>query len=402
MTASAMEAVFLLLAALQQSGSLLGFPFFFHNSTIAKGGAMSLLPAPDDQGIITLKNGIIINRKLAHEVFRLPMESYLSKSKLHSLVTHETHAPQVIFVPKGLTPGDSWHRIWIAHAAGTDRREVSERVYASHQWLWENLPWIYGPGPGSSGSKIDRHIERLTKTHPVRVPHQRSLLDTGGNPFQDTADAETVLRTEIARILKKQRVGVPGQSAAYWPRVARTFYSTFHGDPVEMFRRFATISDILAAKNSKNGDHLDIPGFGPKILSLLALFYAELGLIEMPADAIPIDVHLQRISEALGVIRFIGTGAPTNEMFEDALRLLFCEICHENDWSAMDMSHALWFNGKHLCTNCSANKAVELYCPMYSVCEGTLITKSYFLKGRWDTDGDRKLVGTGTISLLQI
>jgi endonuclease III len=369
--------------------------------TTTRGGIM-FLPKPDALGIITLPNGIIINHRLAHEVFKLPMEAYLSKSKLHSLVSHDTHAPQAIFVPEGLTPGDPWHRIWIAHATGTDRREVSERVYASHKWLWENLSWIYGPGSGSSDDEIERHIRRLTETRSARVPRQLGLFDKDGNPFRDTNGTEAILETEIAQILKKQKVGVPGQSAAYWPRVAKTFYTTFRGDPVEIYRRFATISDILIAKDAKGSDRLDIPGFGPKILSLLALFYAELGLIEMPIDAIPVDVHLQRISEALGVIRFMGTGTPTNEMFEDTLRLLFCEICSENNWSTMDMSHALWFNGKYLCTNCSSNKAVELYCPMYSVCEGALVTKKYFSEGRWDTGGDRKLIGTGTISFLEI
>lgn len=360
------------------------------------------LPKPDAHGIITLQNGIVINKRLANKVFRLPMEAYLTKSKIHSLITRETHAPQAIFVPDGLTPGDPSHRIWIAHAAGTDRREISERVYASHKWLWENETWIYGPKPGSPASVIENHIKRLIEARIVRVPRQLNLLDRSGDHFRDDSDADMVLETEIARILKRQKVGVPGQSARYWPVVAWTFHTTFQGDPIKMFQKFPTISGIIAAKNVKGGDRIKIPGFGPKILSLLALFYAELGLIRMPADAIPVDVHLQRIAEALGVIRYVGEGKPTNELFEDALRLLFCEICSENNWSTENMSHALWFNGKYLCTNCSTNKAVEEFCPMYTACGGTLATVEYFRKGHWNTGGNRKVVGTGNMNLIGI
>ncbi len=360
------------------------------------------LSNPDAHGIITLPNGIVLNKWLADKVFRLPMESYLTKSKLHALIKRETHAPQAVFVPDGLTPGDEQWRIWIAHAAGTDRREISERVYESHKWLWENEQWIYGPAPKSPVSSVEHLIRRLTEIHISQEPRQLALLDTEGNPFKDDSGVTIIRRTSIKKILKRQKVGVPGQSAKYWPWVAWTFHTTFRGDPTELYRRFGTISKIVAAKNARGDDRLKLPGFGPKIFSLLALFYAELGLIKMPPDAIPVDVHLQRIAEALGIIRYIGEGYPTNEMFEDALRLLFCEICYENNWSTEDMSHALWFNGKYLCTNCSKNKAVEDYCPMYAVCGGTLATVEYFHKGHWNTGGNRKVVGTGNMNLIGI
>jgi hypothetical protein len=261
------------------------------------------------------------------------------------------------------------------------------------------MRWVYGPGVNSSDREIDQYITRLTEQNPIHIPRQLALFDRAGS----SKDVETtVTMSEIERILRLQKVGVPGQSATYWPRSAKTLYSTFNGDPVEIYRRFGTINEILTFKYGSGGENHDFAGFESKLWSLLALFFAELGLIEMPVDAIPVDIHLQRIALATEVITFQGSGKLTNEILENCLRMLLCEICSENGWATIDLSHALWFNGKYLCSNCSKNNAVEELCPMHAVCKGAHSSKSYFKKGFWDLAGDRQHVGTGNTSLLWV
>lgn len=280
--------------------------------------------------------------------------AYVSQRQLFSLVNRETHAPQRRFIPKGMEPGGLKHRRWLFFAAMTDRREESERVYESHVRLAATVPRLY---------------------------------------------TEAVVRMRvgaIAEILSTVKIGSPMQSARYWPRSARTLFAEYSGDPLLIYQHGdGLIDDVLRTKRSREGDRL--PGFGPKILSLLALFYEELGRMAMPRDAFPVDVHVQRFLISTGILK--GVGIATNEEVERIARPFLCRICQLDGIPALELSHAIWFLGNRVCRSCCRNNAALALCPAYRQCGGAISTFPYTRKGIWEFDASRHRKG-GAIQFL--
>lgn len=287
-------------------------------------------------------NGISVDKERAKFVLRPLYRAFMERRMLFAHVTREADAPQRRFFPDGVAQGSIEHRRWLFFAAMTDRRQVSELVYESHARLWTKEPGLYS----------------------------EEVLD--------------MLPVEVVGLLRGENIGAPAQSAAYWPRSAKTLFDSLDGDPLEMYRRFGSVEDILLFK--KGGG--DLPGFGPKILSLLSLFYEELGLMTMPRDAFPVDVHVQRFAISTGIIT---TNAPsvTSEQMERKLRPLFCEICVEEKWKPLELSHAVWFLGNRNCTGCYKNSAAEFLCPAYAWCGGPILTLPYSRRGKWEMTAPR-------------
>lgn len=292
---------------------------------------------------------VTIDADRAETVLSELYRTYVHGEKLFQYVNREQHAPQNAFAPDGFKEGGVEHCRWLFFAAMTDRREESNRVYASHA--------------------------RLAKSHPELY----------------TADVIKMPVPDIERILRKEKVGSPGQSARYWPRCADTLFSMFVGNPLYLYQQEeGRIEDILRFKRQWRKDML--PGFGPKILSLLSLFYEELGLMRMPEDAFPVDMHVQRFAISTGIVR--GTGKVLNETLEKVLRPFLCKVVFVEGWSALELAHAIWFLGNRLCRGCCRNRTVELSCPCYGECGGAISTTSYSRRGFWDFDAPRHRKGS--------
>jgi endonuclease III len=182
---------------------------------------------------------------------------------------------------------------------------------------------------------------------------------------------------EIMRQLEKERISMPRASSVNWVQCSETLFTTFAGNPMNLYDG-RTIDEIVAMKNKKGNQ---IPGFGPKILSLLALFYQELGMT-IPPDAFPIDVHGQRFALSTGIVTVQST--VRNEQLEKILRPLFSTIAREEGWPMMEIAHAIWFLGNRRCTSCSQNSQASYDCPVYDLCGGAVPSKLYFQKALWD------------------
>jgi len=296
------------------------------------------------------KSDIVVHKERAKQVLRLLHESFIEKSKIFKYITREVNAPQWVFFPEGVEKGSLLHQIWLFFAAMTDRRESSNQVYESHTRLWKKSRELYS----------EKAIQMSYK--------------------------------QIAGLLAGEKVGSPRQSAGYWSRSAKTLFERFGGDPVSMYRVFNSVDHILAYKDNGEGNLL--PGFGSKILSLLALFYTELGLMDMPPDAFPVDVHIQRLAISTGIIT--GNGRVLNEEVEREVRPLFCEICAEEKWERFDLSHAGWLLGSKGCNGCHRRTEMRFFCPVYEECTGSISTKTYFRQGFWNLDAIRHRKG-GTL-----
>lgn len=307
----------------------------------------------------TARFDIEVDEERAREIVHGLYADYVARRGLFRYVNREVDAPQRRFIPKGMKPGSEAHQRWLSFAVMTDRREQSELVYMAHASLAVTAPRLY--------------TRSVVKMDP-----------------EDIAD--------LINQVEEGKIGAPGQSASYWPRYAKTLFDDFGGKPLSIYQLGrGLIDDVLKFKRGPNGDRL--PGFGPKILSLFALFLHELSLMEMPPDAFPVDVHVQRFAISTGIIT--GTGEIINEEVEQILRPLLCRVVQSLDIPALEVSHAIWFLGNRCCSGCYRNPAVPILCSAYEQCGGAISSLSYFKRGRWDLGASRHRKG-GERPLIQL
>jgi endonuclease III len=280
--------------------------------------------------------GVIVDPGRAKEVLDVLVADYFGHKRLFAY-THRIDAPQTVYRPEEMVIGSLEHVRWLFFAAMTDRREISAMVYKGHRELWAN------------------HAEALYN-----------------NPL--SKDLEQL---QLEDLLRKAGFGMPRTAARDWLQCSSTLFTLLHGDPRLMYAG-RSIDDIVRMKNAK----WKLSGFGPKILSLLAVFYAELEMITMPTDAFPVDVHVQRFALSTGILKI--EKKTSNTHLERILRPLLANICHERGWSVVEVSHAIWFLGNRLCTGCARSSLAEVFCPSRSFCGGPFETKEYFTRGAWD------------------
>jgi endonuclease III len=285
---------------------------------------------------------VIINTDIAVDVLSGLYFSYKDKSHLSAYVNPENSAPQVVNFPINLPrdPQSLMYRKWLAVATVTDRRTVSEGVYRGHARLYETYPDWYTPeGFAAADKKF------------------------------------------IQDMYAKNGVGMAGQSVQYVGVVLKSIRDYFMDDPLNIFRYKEVGLVLKEIKRMKKGLGFNpLPGFGPKILSLYAMYLEQLGLVCV-VDAIPVDVWVQSIMISTGAITI--SPGERNSTLEKALRPFIVNLCLQKGWSRVDMSHAIWFNGNQNCNVCKSQNLSDL-CPIYSQCRGRVSSESYFRKGQWD------------------
>ncbi len=328
-------------------------------------------PERSVEGLEILKQrDLSVDVSRAEEVLGQLFEAGSRAWGLYGSITRETHAPQIVHVPPGIEPGSLEHRVYLALVVMTDRRSQSMGLYERHVELYRRCSWLYGREGMSVSSDV---------IFPILVQHQ---------------------------------IGMPKPVSESWPRLIETIYLDLNGDPLNLYMSkpgmVRGIDDILALKKkdakkreSRKTGELDLPGFGPKILSLLALFYSELGLMDIPEDACPVDVHVQRLFLLTGAVSAHKEGDVyvRNDMLERIVRKTICQIAKKNDWSIIDLSHYMWFLGNQLCGTCHQRKDIFSACPLAGgYCLGNFNTRDYFKKGLWRLNPNRRSVGFGGLN----
>jgi hypothetical protein len=301
-------------------------------------------------------------------------------------------APQRRHIPDKMRRGSSAHLRWLFLTVLTDRRQISEEVYKNHSVLHGEYPWLYE----ERFLRDWKRFRKQTKATLVEPPKTIELFDDLQLEPEMTPDRELI--DFVTLILQWQGVGVPRQSAKYWIPCMRTLYCDLAGDPLRLYES-GNIDAILkwceARKRETGRDPL--PGYGPKLLSLLAIFLEELGLLPQVEGAFPVDVHIQRIFISTGAIK--GRGAISSDELAEKIRRPLYSLCVKNGWSPLRASHALWFQGNKNCSSCSKRKDIEQRCPLYSKCGGAIESRSYFLEGKWYLDEPRLPKGNPNLVL---
>ncbi len=285
------------------------------------------------------RDALTLDEERAYQVLELVYNAYLEGRMLYGHTDKNVHAPQWRHIPGGMEQGGGEHQRYLFFLTATDRMGISSEIHRGHRELWTKHPWLY------TSDVIGTHLERMVE------------------------------------LVREYRIGLPEKTAQNWLTIAETLFGTFGGEPSVMYAEASIDAILMMKRASRTRDVWRLPGFGPKILSLLSLFYAELGVIAMPLDAFPVDVHVQRLAISTGIIS--GEGVFFDETIERMLRPLLCRIVRERGWSAIDLSHAIWFLGNRLCTQCPRTKSAPLLCPVYDTCGGAISTGSYG-RGKWD------------------
>lgn len=302
----------------------------------------------------------IFDEKKAEELVLKLYDEYVGKKGLYRYENAST-APQNKHIPgmKTSYQGDVFdhryvepkfvkvtkkkHTLWLFFATLTDRRQVSDEVYKAHVRLVAEYPELY------------------------------------------TKEVAKRDKTEFGEFLAKYKIGVPRQSADYWIRCANTLFNKFGGDPIKLINYCGgTVEGVQAYKKrvEKETGFDPLPGYGPKITSLLLLFLAELGVYEMPADAFPVDVHVQALFLQYGAM--VTTRDIVNDEAENFLRPFLCNIATKHNLCKVALAHAFWIKGAKLCTGCSKRKYVALLCSIEKGCTGRINTAKYFSHGIWE------------------
>ena len=273
------------------------------------------------------------------------------------------------------------HVLWLFFATLTDRRQVSDEVYKAHVRLIAEYPEIY-----------TINIVNEFKKHLMEFMELCLQTSYSGKTYHWIKFTVTFLKELLEKILgffgeflAKYKIGVPRQSGDYWIRCADTLFNDFGGDPIKLINHCGgTVEGVQAYKRKveKETGFDPLPGYGPKITSLLLLFLAELGAYEMPVDAFPVDVHVQALFLQYGAM--VTTRDIVNDEAENFLRPFLCEMSAKHNMCKVALSHAFWIKGAKLCTGCSRRKYVSLLCSIEKNCLGRINTAKYFSHGIWE------------------
>lgn len=319
---------------------------------------------------------VVFDDKVAKEVFRRLILSFRAREGIYAKNTTD-YAPQNSICPKELLePGNELkHAIWRFFAASTDRRTQSMSQYGAHAWLWTNHPHIYTK---EVLKLTPRELQVILRSPPKKADFDKkqastkckltqSLFDTDGECQVENEDEEEVtgaLTSHSGYIL-----------AENWLYLAKTLFEDLDGNPKNLFeygvfRR--SIDEILQwrEKIARKRGYNPLPGISGKILSLIAVFLSEQGVISVPEGTFPADIHVIALCEAWGVTKY--EPDTTGAHIAMRIRPRIYGVCKELNISPVELSHAIWILGQSLCPRCHAKPENTVLCPEYEKCQGRL------------------------------
>lgn len=280
------------------------------------------------------------DNKRAEEILPAIYDCYLKGSHLYRYYHAKNgSAPQHKYVPENIKRGSAKHQLFLFFASILTYHSQSDMGFQQCMMIYDKNPDFF---------KIDVCKKSLK---------------------------------EMRIALKEVGFIYPNEAARRWLLSAKGLFNQYNGDPLAIFK-VGSIAGVMKEKGQ--GSKNLFPGFGPKLFSLLSLFYEELELLDPIPDAFPCDIHVQAQCIGFGIAKSnqeIFSATP----FAEFLRINISGVCRKKNVSALDLSHAQWFLGNRLCMYCKRKKAVsEKFCPVFNYCSGRVSTATYRKKGLWD------------------
>jgi len=299
-------------------------------------------------------SGLIFNEEKAKHYIRLADSSYQRHDNLYRYLHADIMAaPQHKNFPRGLEVRSLEYNRWLFFATLLNYRSVSEKVFPMAVTLWDKFPELFS-------SDICQMKDDL-----------------------------------VIKALKDEdiRYTSPNQAGIRWGASARALFTHFDGDPLNIFSEVKSVDDFISLKKKLEREgNVSFLGYGPKLFSLLAIFYEELGLIDHLEGSLPVDLHIQRIFITLGIVDVVESGGEQDAMaVAEFIRPRLTKLCYELGVKPLDLSHALWFLGSNVCTKCTkiTSELREWACPFAEYCPGPIDSMPYSRRGRWNFEERR-------------
>lgn len=304
-------------------------------------------PLPSDA--LEPKRLIMFERDRMLKAMLAILASFKNETHLFRFVSI-AHAPQHNHRPKTVTKGSSEHLVFLFLGTLIIYRSVSDEGFKQAVVLYDRSSWLFTK-------------EILSKT-----------LD------------------DVTEAMRAVGFIHPLEAARGWYGTAQTLFREYKGNPLRLLREIKSVDDFMALKNNGQGNRF--PGYGPKLFSLLILFYQELKVAEAfhVREAFPVDLHVQRIFLSLDLAAF-NTRWIDAVTLAEPIRKEISFLCEREKIYVVELSHALWFLGNRLCGNCQRISDIELKCPLYEWCGGAFASEPYRLRGEWDKSYGRKQKG---------
>jgi hypothetical protein len=321
---------------------------------------------------------IAFDEERARKFVNTLAHAYRERWGLFASVHHEMSCVSVQrrWTPPHVEVGTEAHAVWLVVVNFFDTMSVSAVVHGA---FWRHM--------------MESHFFECDST-------QGWLFD---------ARACTLGKKELYELFREIGLSFPHRRVELFSRFAEHFYGELEGDPHQLFRLGRSIDEIEAYRTERGkalGSHGKfLPGYGTKLLSLLAVYFFEFGFHkEMFPGAYPVDRHVQRQLIQSGVVVFddgsdsVDAARHVAEMVRGRLVPLLKDV----QVPVLDFSHAQWFLGNRLCQGCHSaiaqNKTAQLerFCPLWQygmyhgMCKGGISTESYQKIGRWQNAPSRK------------
>ncbi|MBI2046340.1 MAG: hypothetical protein HYT28_02905 [Parcubacteria group bacterium] len=289
------------------------------------------------------------NKKRTKEAMLAIMKSFEKETHLFRFV-FINDAPQHKYYPKEVVKGSFEHLLFLFLGTLLVYRSVSDQGFKQAVLLENKFPWLF------SKEILEKTLE------------------------------------DVIAAMKAIGFIHPWEVARSWYGTARTLFSEYEGDPIRLLVEIKSVDAFLKLKRKKGGNRF--PGYGPKLFSLLVLFYQELGVPEsfLVKEAFPVDLHVQRVFLSLGLISF-NTRLVDSVKLAEYIRKKLSRLCEVEHIPVIELSHALWFLGNRLCGKCQNTSYMHLRCPLYNMCGGAFSSEPYRLEGKWDNQLPRKPKG---------
>lgn len=311
------------------------------------------------------------NTNRAIEFIRMILSAYRNSTHLYAHVHHtKGEAPQQKFIPKSVEVGSVPHALYLLGTTATDYLSGSYDVFATMEYIWVNHPELF------------------------------------------TEDILKMSAYDVSVALSQARAPFAVQSGARLYGSLQTVFRYFDGDPRKVFSLGDSIDEVYEYKKKfkRNHDPNFLLGYGPKLLSLLAIHYEGFGIIDKYfPGSFPVDRHIQRQLIATDVVKCSLLEVDAAYVIAEFIRPRLIALCHEMDVSLWELSHAMWFLGNRICHQChrlQKQNRVELlaYCPMTKICKGGIQTNSYQKRGKWNFTkvGESSHEGSTQMSLFDL
>jgi len=318
-----------------------------------------------------------LNRKKLQYIIDLVLSAYRQEQGVY--VNKYKKLPQHM-IPKGLKPGSLKHRQWLFYTTLLTTRSVSYVWFRSAKKMYENGNTdLFNPHWVVQQTSEEKLAEILKPQLVKRKLGRQLTLFTGSD--QPTG-------TDLLPSNENSGTMHPFQAAHKWWGASQWLVNygqknkgqtlNLFADPAHIFTIHKNVSEVVRSR---------ITGLGPKITSLLAIFYEELGIIPYFPESFPVDLHIMRLSYKTGILEISGEKI-NGEFLERMLRPFYVRNSFRFDTNPAELSNALWLLGAFGCVECARRKAPIGGCPLRELCPGTIETNNYRLRGYFSLPDD--------------